>query len=86
MDRNTVKKVLYEDEGVFIASIDQKEFLMVDINNPNKHLYAWAPEVFLKFMPYAKVFKGDQAVVASFINALIATGRVKHSKADVYEK
>jgi hypothetical protein len=78
--------VLIENGSSFIIQMDDGEFLHMQNEEPYYHAYAWSPDVFLRFMYYAKEFKGDPAPILAKVEALLREGRLGHSRADVLRK
>lgn len=81
MGRNRVE-VMYKSGDTYISKVGEI-FLLVRFAGEIMHRYAWNPNVFLRFMPYAEPFEDVDGKITRTIQEKLDAGEFPHSKRDV---
>lgn len=72
--------------STYIAKVQEKSFLMVDVDQPTDYRYAWSPDVFIRFNPYFVSTSRIDEGARQRIQALLDSGKLPATDHDVMDK
>lgn len=71
--------------STYIAKVQEKSFLMVDVDQPTDYGYAWSPDVFIRFNPYFVNTSKIDEDARQRIQALLDSGKLPGTKKNTVE-